>query len=148
MPSSIRAIEKQPPTPTTVELLDAMRQELGGVSDYRVAIELGVTRATVSSWRQGKTKIGDEFTDKVAEILNLPPGYVLCAVNAERAKHSHVAERFRGLARVVLIGEKLIRRVKRAAPAIAAAAVGLAASTSTPTTSHATSLNVENIHYA
>lgn len=127
---SKREIEPQPATPTTIELLDAMREALGGVSDYRVAIELGVTRATVSSWRNGKTHISEELTRKVAEILKLPPGYVLCAAAVERAKSSEVAESYRGLARSVLIGQKLIDRVRRRAmPVIAATAIGLAAST-------------------
>jgi hypothetical protein len=100
----------------------------------------------VSSWRKGKTKIGDEITDKVADILELPPGFVLCAVNAERAKHSHVAERYRGLARAVLAGQKFLNRVRRAAPVLAAAAIGLAASTSTPTRSHAAGADAGNLY--
>lgn len=83
-------MSKQAPPRTTIEFLDAVRAKLGGVSDYRAAIALGVTRATVSSWRQSKTKIGEDKAPRVAELLELPPEYVLACVAAERAKRTEL----------------------------------------------------------
>lgn len=87
---------------TTIEFLDAVRAKLGNVSDYKAAAALGVTRATVSSWRKGKTKIGDDQAPKFAEMLELPPEYVFATIAAERAKrteHRRIWERLAKLAK-------------------------------------------------
>lgn len=104
--------------PTTIEFLDAMREKLGGVSDYRTAAKLGISKGAVSSWRQGKTKIGEQHATRVAKILELDPTYVLMCVNAERAKDANTSRLYQALAILVV---NFAKGAGRAVPAVAAA---------------------------
>lgn len=118
---------------TTVEFLDALREKLGGVSDYRASIALGVTRAAVSGWRQGKTKIGEEQVPKIAELLELRPEYVLACVAAERAKRTDVREIWESLA-------------KHARKLSVLGVVAFATSTVTPPHAHASEVAAQDLY--
>lgn len=71
---------------TTIELLDKVKSRYHLPSDYALAAKLGVTRAGISGYRHGRSKLGDEAAIKVAELLEIDPGYVLACMEAERAQ--------------------------------------------------------------
>lgn len=69
----------------TVDFLDALKRVHALPSDYAAAQILGITRAQVSKYRNGRDFMGDEVALKVAELLALEPGYVAACAHAERA---------------------------------------------------------------
>ena len=75
---------------TTVEFLDAVKNRYHLPSDYALANKLGITRSGVSKFRLGKDKLGDQTALKIAELLEIEPGYVLACIAAERSKDERV----------------------------------------------------------
>ena len=72
---------------TTAQWLDAVKARLELPSDYAAAKVLGVTRASVSSWRNGRTTFDDDTAFLVAEILDVNPLEVMVSSRAERSKN-------------------------------------------------------------
>lgn len=77
---------------TTADYLDAVAARLGGASDYRVAMTLGVTPAAVCNWRKGRDSIGDDAALKVAELIGVEAAEIMIVAKAERAKNAAVKE--------------------------------------------------------
>lgn len=71
---------------TTVEFLNAVKAKHHLPSDGRLAVMLGLTRASISRFQQGKDFLGDETAMKVADLLDIDPAFVVACVHAERAK--------------------------------------------------------------
>lgn len=82
---------------TTTEYLDAVREKLHLPSDYAVAKELGVTRESVSGWRNGKSPFGIETAMKIGEILGMDGHAVYAQGQIERAKKPEIAEFWMGI---------------------------------------------------
>lgn len=72
---------------TTVLLLDRFKALKGFGSDNQVAVDLGLSRATVSGWRHGKSHAEPVTVEKLAVFLGLDVLSVLAAVEADRAKN-------------------------------------------------------------
>jgi len=72
----------------TREYLDEVRRALGLPSDNQAAIRIGVTPASVSAWRNGRGTMGTAEAVKVAQLLGMNPGVVLCDTHAERAERA------------------------------------------------------------
>lgn len=72
---------------TTTELLDEVKARYGLPSDYALAAKLGMTRAGISGYRTGRTKLSGAIALRVAELLDLNPGYVLASMEAERTRN-------------------------------------------------------------
>lgn len=96
---------------TTNEYLDAVKAKSGAASDYALSKVLGVTRASISSYRNKKSFFDDKTAVKVAKILEIDAGIVAAAVHAERAKNEternlwqSVFEKLGGVAAGVVIG--------------------------------------------
>jgi transcriptional regulator with XRE-family HTH domain len=70
---------------STLQYLDELRAKLDLPSDYAVANLLGVTRAAVSKWRQGRTTFDDLTACRVADALGVDPMEIIAAANFERA---------------------------------------------------------------
>lgn len=96
---------------TTREFLDALKQKHGWSSDYRLGKYLGWKQGTVSTYRTGRSTLGQEHAVRIADELELDRGYVLACMEAERAgtrseilreTWRRVAQRMRGAA-VILI---------------------------------------------
>jgi transcriptional regulator with XRE-family HTH domain len=66
------------------EWIDRLKQERGWESDYRVAKELGIHRATVSSYRTKTPTLDDETAAKVADALSIDPHIIVIDQVAER----------------------------------------------------------------
>jgi DNA-binding transcriptional regulator YdaS (Cro superfamily) len=74
----------------TNDFLDAIRARHALGSDYMVAKLMGVDSNYVSNWRSGRNTMGEDACMKVAELLEIRPGYVLACVAAERSKNDAV----------------------------------------------------------
>jgi plasmid maintenance system antidote protein VapI len=72
---------------TTTELLDAVKTRYAIPSDNALAPRLGITRSMVSRYRNKGEAFGDETALRVAELLDLDPGYVLAVMHSERASN-------------------------------------------------------------
>jgi hypothetical protein len=98
-------------TTTTIALLAAVKAKHGGISDYKLASVLGVTRQQVSLYRTGKCYMSDEVGATIAAELDYPLLAVLAALAEERAKTPAMrdawrdaVQRFGGIAAAVLVG--------------------------------------------
>lgn len=96
----------------TVQLLDAVRAKHKLPSDYAAAGLLGLTRAQISRYRNGKDFFGDEVALRVAALLEADPAVIVADMHAERARDEQgralwlgISERLRaaGVAAVVLL---------------------------------------------
>ena len=62
-------------------------QDIGAVkNDAELAKKLGISRASVSEWRSGKSTPNDDQAVKLAEVLGKEPGELLAECGAARAK--------------------------------------------------------------
>ncbi len=96
---------------TTIALLAAVKKKHGGISDYKLAPLLGVTRSQVSLYQNGRCYLSDEVGATVAAELDLPLLAVLAALAEERAKTPAMRDAWRdavkafgGIAAAVLLG--------------------------------------------
>ena len=106
----------------------------GILSDYALAKLLWLTRQTVSAHKSGSAKaFGDETGQRIAELLDLDPAYVLACLAAERAKRpdvratwQRVAEQFEQIKHAARVAMLLILlgAVNLATPPDAQAAQG------------------------
>lgn len=80
---------------TTIEYLDAIKSKTGVPSDYAIAKVLGITRASVSNYRNGHTYFDDDICVKVASILEIPEIEVVLNIHAERSTNVIVKASFK-----------------------------------------------------
>jgi DNA-binding XRE family transcriptional regulator len=76
----------------TTEYLDEVRRKLDLPSDYAVAKVLGVTRESVSGWRNNKSPFGIETAMKIGEILGIDGHAIYADGQIERAKNPQVVD--------------------------------------------------------
>lgn len=76
----------------TTEYLDEVRRRLDLPSDYAIAKVLGVTRESVSGWRNGKSPFGIESAMKIGEILQIDGHAVYAHGQIERAKNPQIVD--------------------------------------------------------
>lgn len=69
----------------TTTLLDRAKQRRGLRSDYALAQQLGVPTNYLTQWRKRKG-VGDEYALQLAQLAELPAGFVLASLAAERAQ--------------------------------------------------------------
>ncbi len=74
----------------TPELLDAARKRAGIPSDYALAARLGVTRATVSVWRNGRGVPDTTHASTLADLAGLDWPQVFASLELQRAELSHL----------------------------------------------------------
>lgn len=72
----------------TADFLNALRQKHTLQSDYALAKFLGVGATTISSYRVGRSCFDGDMALKVAELLEMPAGYVLACIEEERAERT------------------------------------------------------------
>jgi transcriptional regulator with XRE-family HTH domain len=70
----------------TNDYLDAVRVKRDLPSDYAAAKLLGITRQTISGYRNGGKQFDDAIACRVAEVLGIHPGLVMLDMHRERAK--------------------------------------------------------------
>lgn len=71
---------------TTVKFLDAIKKRYSVKSDAQLGALLGLSRSAICHYRKKHDFLGPEAALKAAELLELPAGYVLACVEAERAR--------------------------------------------------------------
>lgn len=69
----------------TIEYMDALKQRLGITSDYALSKALGVSRQCVSRYSKGIGHFDEPVCRRVAELLDMHPGFVLLDMQRERA---------------------------------------------------------------
>jgi transcriptional regulator with XRE-family HTH domain len=79
------------------EWIDRLKAEKGWESDYRVAKELKVGRATVSKYRNAGSTFDDETACRVADALQVEPELVIIDQVAERTKSERAGVALAGL---------------------------------------------------
>lgn len=82
----------------TIEVLNDLSAKLDGASDYEVAHQLDVTRATVSKWRTGHGAMSDETAIRAAKILHMDPAALILMMAEDRATTPTVARFYRQIA--------------------------------------------------
>lgn len=99
----------------TIFYIDEAKKKLGIESDYGLAKELGLSRAAVSLWRNGKGSMDDYAATRIAEIIGVNPLIVIAAVNVEKEKTEerkeywkNFYERLGGIAATILLAVNLI----------------------------------------
>lgn len=95
-----------------VEWIDKIKVTRHWDSDYRIAKELGVGRATVSNYRNRGGTLDEEMSIKVAGLLGEKPEAVLLDQYAERTKNPDVREVLQQMARRLCILCKVPKRAK------------------------------------
>lgn len=75
---------------TTVHILDMLKEHFG--SDYKTAKALDVPQTRITKMRHHGGVLTDEQGIKAAEILDLPPEWVIVSLAAERSLNSPVFE--------------------------------------------------------
>lgn len=73
------------------DFLDLVKARHGIPSDNKLAQFLDVPQGRLSLVRTGTRKIDDAMAVKIAAALDLPVGYVLAEIQAERAKRTDLA---------------------------------------------------------
>lgn len=71
---------------TTIELIEAAKEKLGFASDGQLARRLDLSRSAISCYRNKSVTLDDSTAEKIAEILEMPPEYVVACMHAERAR--------------------------------------------------------------
>lgn len=70
---------------TTVQWLDLVKQELNLKSDNELAINLGVTRQTISGYRKGKASMNAKVATTIAARLEIWPMLTIASTMYEQA---------------------------------------------------------------
>lgn len=105
---------------SSVDILNAVAKKLGGVTDYRIAKDIGIHQATISSVRAGRCSLSRENCAKAAEVLGVEVGALIAIATAEREENPDIR---RSLLRVARKGM---------ATAALVAAIGLSAAPAPP----------------
>lgn len=87
---------------TARQLLELLRANLGGVSDYRLAKVLGMSQQALSYLMVRDASLSDENALTLAELLELPPSYVIICMHLQRAKDAGTREAWQDAASKVL----------------------------------------------
>lgn len=112
-----------------VELLAAR----SGSSNYRLALDLGVSQQAMSNYKLGQREADDEIAAKFAEYLELPPAAVIADLKATKAEadgNSAMANIWRNVEAMALgKAPPVVRKV--ASPVVRVVPLPMVASTGT-----------------
>lgn len=86
-----------------IEWIDRVKTAKGIESDYGAAKIIGLSRQSVSGYRNGKCTFDEESSIKVANVLGEKPEVVLLDQFAERTKNPEIRSALFDLARGVAI---------------------------------------------
>lgn len=93
------------------EMLDKARKACGVDSDNALSKHLGVTRATVSGWRKGKSMPDVVACDKIAKMIGEKPLFVIAQVSEMRAISTAEKAVWRRLASAAIVVLSLLPMV-------------------------------------
>lgn len=92
----------------SIEFLDAVREKHGIQSDRKLAVFLKVDRTRIPAYRRGRRTLDPDACIAVAKALEVPPGYVMASVMAERAKSTEHRRIWEKAARFLLDRKALL----------------------------------------
>ena len=72
------------------DFMDLAQAKLGIDSDNKLSAAMDLNRGHISQWRTGKREFSDRISVQFAEVLGLPPEYVIAEIHAHRAKDSNI----------------------------------------------------------
>lgn len=102
------------------EAVESIRARHDGCSYYRVAKLLEVDQATVHRYKLGKAQMDDAVAIRAAELLDLPPLFVLASMQAARTTDEKARAWWQQVARTaqaaVLAGALALPSIPGAAP--------------------------------
>lgn len=75
---------------TTIELIEMIREKNGNCSDYRLAKLINVTPQTIHNYTKRNGHINDESAIIAAEMLGIPPFYILACIQAEKSQNERI----------------------------------------------------------
>lgn len=70
----------------TAAIVDLLREKTETRTDYAVAKLIGCRPQAVCNWKSSRHIMGDDIGLKAAQLLDLPPDYVIASLHAERTK--------------------------------------------------------------
>jgi transcriptional regulator with XRE-family HTH domain len=79
----------------TMNFLDVLNAATTELSDNKLSKKLGISRTTVSAWRNRGTIPEDEVLEQLAELSGIPVDKVLYAAYAEKVHNPVVAQLLR-----------------------------------------------------
>lgn len=82
---------------TTDELVTAAKTALAVKTDSEFARRIGVSRQTVSHWKNGTNCMDEKTAARLAQIIGTDPRNAVIMVQAERAKNEKDRKFWRGL---------------------------------------------------
>jgi predicted transcriptional regulator len=95
--------------------LDELKARNGGASDYAIAKMLGITRSSVSKYRNKLGSFDDSVAIRVANLLEIDPAIVISSMHAERSRMPEeraiwegIIERLGGVAAALALGVGLV----------------------------------------
>lgn len=71
----------------TAEYLDALRAHYGVKSDYALSPLIGVLPQHLTKYRNKKSTFGEEFSLKIADILDIDPAQIFLDMHYQREKN-------------------------------------------------------------
>lgn len=84
----------------SIEWIDKVEKHLGGISDYKVAQVLGMSKSAISKHRTGgAVTLDDDACLAVAEALDINPAVVFLDQYEERAKNPKIRKMWAQVAR-------------------------------------------------
>lgn len=87
---------------TARQLLELLRAKHCGCTDYRLAKILGMSHQSISTVMNNDASLSDENALTLAELLELPPSYVIICMHLQRAKDAATREAWQDAASKVL----------------------------------------------
>ena len=86
------------------DFIERIRDRYDVRSDYGLAKILGITRNAISAHKHKRSKhFSEETAYRIAELLDLPPEYVMSCLAAERAKDERVREAWGRVSKLVRV---------------------------------------------
>lgn len=74
----------------TIDFIERLRARLGGLSDYKLGVALGVKTTTITNYSKRGRTMDDKMAKKVADIIGEDPKYVIACCHAQRAENDEL----------------------------------------------------------
>lgn len=88
---------------TVLELLEIAHSRISRPTDYRLSRDLGISQATIISWRKGKTKPETLTMARLAAVCGVDPKQALLWLQIERSKTDSERELWESVAQAMAV---------------------------------------------
>lgn len=83
---------------TTKQILDLIKKKYDLTSDYQLFKFTGWGQSTISNYRKKPQYLSDAHAIQAANLLEMPAGFIMSCIHAERAKNKTVKEEWKNAA--------------------------------------------------